>query len=90
VLSPSVAEILIIGGASSVRISFGFTNPSLSCSCCPIIVRDELASDALRKLTLSHRSRDGGSSSRHSEAAPSPMSTNHEEEEEEELPMLQA
>jgi hypothetical protein len=43
VFSPSVAEILIIGGATSVRISFDrFTNPSPSCSCCPIVVQDEL------------------------------------------------
>ena len=47
------------------------------------------ASGALRKLTRSRRSRDGGSSSRLFEAAPSPMSTDREEEGEEELPTPQ-
>jgi hypothetical protein len=48
------------------------------------------ASSAFWKVTLSHRSHNGGSSSRHSEATPSPISTDYEEEGEEELPMQQA
>jgi hypothetical protein len=40
--SLNAAEVLIIGGANSVKISFGFTNPSLSCSCHPMVLQDEL------------------------------------------------
>jgi hypothetical protein len=64
----SVVEVLIVGGGTSVRISFGFTKHHQVACIVRSLCKMSWASSAFQKLTRSRRSRDRGSSSCHSKA----------------------